>query len=236
MAEVDLGGLAQGDFIDGYDEAIAALDLSGKVTSKLAPSQVEHMKERIVEANLAFDTAGSAIRACAQALFDIKVDVKPGNWKALLESGALAMPARAAQDLVNAHVKWLSGSDIPDYCIGGFSSRTLNAIANCKEAEVRAKLEKQLIKGNLKTEAAVRAFIRGGGKPSASKKPAKPTSLEQWIGELTIDQQSKVYVLSNKAAKAAELELEKKALNKQIKELKAKNEQLERLLAIASPQ
>tara|TARA_R100001082_G_C4361154_1_gene159431 strand:+ start:250 stop:963 length:714 start_codon:yes stop_codon:yes gene_type:complete len=113
------------DTTDAFDAAIDSLVLPTAAINSLSPSQIENMKTNVVIANESMETAGNAIKACAAALYDIKVDVKNKNWVALTNSGALDMNGRAARDLVGAYESWLSTTDIPESALAKVTPRML---------------------------------------------------------------------------------------------------------------
>merc|ERR1712224_1005024 len=93
---------------------LASIPLNSEVTKGLVPAQVEHVKESVVEINDELNCVGQSLRAVAASLSDIKSNIKPGNWRAFLKSGAINCSERFAIDLVSAYSNWLGGSDIED--------------------------------------------------------------------------------------------------------------------------
>ena len=68
---------------------IANIPLNSEVTKGLVPAQVEYVKESVVEINEELSCVGQSLRAVAANLSDIKSNIKPGNWRAFLKSGAI---------------------------------------------------------------------------------------------------------------------------------------------------
>merc|ERR1712159_302097 len=93
---------------------LASIPLNSDVTKGLVPAQVEYVKESVVEINEELSCVGQSLRAIAANLSDIKSNIKAGNWRAFLRSGAINCSERFAVDLVSAYTNWLGGSDIDD--------------------------------------------------------------------------------------------------------------------------
>ena len=79
---------------------LANIPLNSEVTKGLVPAQVEYVKESVVEINEELSCVGQSLRAVAANLSDIKSNIKPGNWRAFLKSGAINCSERFAIDLV----------------------------------------------------------------------------------------------------------------------------------------
>jgi len=67
---------------------MASIPLNSEVTKGLVPAQVEYVKESVAEINEELRCVGQSLRAVAANLSDIKSNIKPGNWRAFLKSGA----------------------------------------------------------------------------------------------------------------------------------------------------
>ena len=116
-------------------DELEAVDLNDESTRGLADSQVRYVKSKVIDCNEALGTAGNAIYAAARALVDIKKDVKNKNWKALTDSGVLAMSGRNARDLATAYETWLSSTDIPQDALSQVSARTLAKIGSADSGQ-----------------------------------------------------------------------------------------------------
>ncbi|MFL0731660.1 MAG: hypothetical protein AB8B35_07560, partial [Prochlorococcus sp.] len=68
--------------------------LGEDVEKGLVPAQVSFIKESTLEINEELMTAGQCLRAVASHLHQIKQNVRPGNWKAFLRSGAIKCSPR----------------------------------------------------------------------------------------------------------------------------------------------
>ena len=110
----------------------------------LFANQRDDMKMNVALANQAWRTSGSAIRACAQCLNDIKENTPKGNWTALIKSGDLDFSASIATDLVSAH-KWLSSSTIPDRFLANISARTLGNVSRIKDPKLKLKISEKIV-------------------------------------------------------------------------------------------
>merc|ERR1711977_594435 len=152
---------------------LASIPLNSEVTKGLVPAQVEYVKESVVEINEELSCVGQSLRAVAANLSDIKSNIKPGNWRAFLKSGAINCSERFAIDLVSAYTNWLGGSDIDDNLLASLTPRSL-ALMGSKGVtdKERQKVFDAVESGERMTEATVRVLVKGGkkkGKLAASK-------------------------------------------------------------------
>ena len=109
--------------------SLASISLDNEVTKGLVPAQVEYVKESVVEINDELNCVGQSLRAVAANLSDIKSNIKPGNWRAFLKSGAINCSERFAVDLVSAYTNWLGGSDIDDNLLASLTPRSLAPVS-----------------------------------------------------------------------------------------------------------
>lgn len=144
---------------------LANISLNNEVTKGLVPAQVEYVKESVVEINEELSCVGQSLRAVAANLSDIKSNIKPGNWRAFLKSGAINCSERFAIDLVSAYTNWLGGSDIDDNLLASLTPRSL-ALMGSKGVtdKERQKVFKAVENGERMTEATVRVLVKGGKK------------------------------------------------------------------------
>ena len=169
--------------------------------------QIQLMKETVASVQTCFAVAGAAMRSAAQDLYHLRGALaKKKLWNQFIKSGALPISPKVAQDLANGWDKWLKDSDLSDGALINLSARTLNRIANA-DPEVQMKATKALKAGKKVTEKSV----------------------DEWIKNIAGEYQGKVVTIAKKASEVDKLKA-------RIKELEARNEQLERQLAIASPQ
>ncbi len=155
---------------------LANVSLNNEVTKGLVPAQVEYVKESVVEINEELSCVGQSLRAVAANLADIKSNIKPGNWRAFLKSGAINCSERFAVDLVSAYTNWLGGSDINDNLLASLTPRSL-ALMGSKGVtdKERQKVFKAVESGERMTEAAVRVLVKGNKKKSKSSAPKDET-------------------------------------------------------------
>ena len=153
---------------------LANISLDNEVTKGLVPAQVEYVKESVVEINEELSCVGQSLRAVAASLSDIKDNIKPGNWRAFLKSGAINCSERFAIDLVSAYTNWLGGSDIDDNLLASLTPRSL-ALMGSKGVtdKERQKVFKAVESGERMTEATVRVLVKGTKK---RKKAVNPKS------------------------------------------------------------
>merc|ERR1712025_877047 len=150
---------------------LASISLNGEVTKGLVPAQVEYVKESVAEINDELSCVGQSLRAVAANLSDIKSNIKPGNWRAFLKSGAINCSERFAVDLVSAYTNWLGGSDVDDNLLASLTPRSL-ALMGSKGVtdKERQKVFEAVENGERMTEAAVRILVKGNRKKSSTYK------------------------------------------------------------------
>jgi len=136
--------------------------LDGEVTKGLVPAQVDYVRESVVEINEELSCVGQSLRAVAANLSDIKNNIKPGNWRAFLKSGAINCSERFAIDLVSAYTNWLGVAKVEDNLLASLTPRSL-ALMGSKGVtdKERMKVFKAVESGERMTEAAVRTLVRG---------------------------------------------------------------------------
>jgi len=188
----------------------SSVALSGATTKGMDSWAIESMKETVLDINDALAVTGKALHQIAADLFEIKKNIKPGNWKAFLASGVLACTPRYATDLVNAHEKWLITADVDPALLAQMSPRTLVRLANASDA-IRKKVFALFKTTDPKfrvTEAAVNAVISGGSK----KKKAVTTK--------TVDE--RVTALQEEKRKLVQMNAELRKQNLELKKLLVK--------------
>jgi len=153
---------------------LSNITLNNEVTKGLVPAQVEYVKESVVEINEELGCVGQSLRAVAANLSDIKDNIKPGNWRAFLKSGAINCSERFAIDLVSAYTNWLGGADINDNLLASLTPRSL-ALMGSKGVtdKERQKVFQAVKSGERMTEATVRELVRGTKRKerTSSRKP-----------------------------------------------------------------
>ena len=151
---------------------LTSTSLNSEVTKGLVPAQVEYVKESVVEINAELSCVGQSLRAVAANLADIKNNIKPGNWRAFLKSGAINCSERFAVDLVSAYTNWLGGSDINDNLLASLTPRSL-ALMGSKGVtdKERQKVFAAVESGERMTEAAVRVIVKGTKRNRSNLRP-----------------------------------------------------------------
>ena len=155
---------------------LANISLNSDVTKGLVPAQVEYVKESVVEINGELSCVGQSLRAVAANLADIKNNIKPGNWRAFLRSGAINCSERFAVDLVSAYTNWLGGSDIEDKLLASLTPRSLALMGSKGETDKeRQKVFEAVESGERVTEATVRVLVRGGKRKTKRSRTTSET-------------------------------------------------------------
>tara|TARA_Y100001968_G_C19269051_1_gene673249 strand:+ start:322 stop:942 length:621 start_codon:yes stop_codon:yes gene_type:complete len=162
------------------------IPLKSEVTRGLVPAQIEYVKESVLEINEELSCVGQSLRAVAANLSDIKSNIKPGNWRAFLKSGAINCSERFAVDLVSAYNNWLKASDIEDNLLASLTPRSLALMGSRGVTDKeRQRVFEALENGERMTEATVRVLVKGGKKkatsPSKRNESEKVKSLKQKI-------------------------------------------------------
>ena len=161
---------------------LEAIQLPPACTKGLGSLVVSAMRESVLEINEELATAGQCLRAVAENLYEVKQNVKAGNWKAFLESGSIHCTPKYASDLVSAHEKWLSSSDVDDALIAHLSPRSLAAMANATEDQRERVYKLRESKGKERlSEAEVRKALKGNKVKSTSK---IPKTVDQRVNDL----------------------------------------------------
>ena len=208
--------------VDERSIAIKSIKLSEDAVKGLAPVQVEFMKEVVVDVNSSLDVAGKAIRSASANLYELKANLKHGNWTALLKSGVLNVSEKAASDLVSAYGKWLANDDsVSDFVLATMTPRSLAAMANATPAARNDVLSK-IVAGTKISEAEVRRLI-SGTKPT--KKGDGVNKMLEVAGATVIESvKGKAKSIKEIVAleeKCEKLEAENTLLKARIKELEA---------------
>ena len=151
---------------------LANIPLGSEVTKGLVPAQVEYVKGSVLEINEELSCVGQSLKAVAANLSDIKSNIKPGNWRAFLKSGAIHCSERFAIDLVSAYTNWLGGCDIDDNLLASLTPRSL-ALMGSKGVtdKERQKVFQAVESGERMTEATVRVLVKGAKRKASSSPP-----------------------------------------------------------------
>jgi hypothetical protein len=226
------------ELLDNLEESMEYKEvvLNESVIKGMFPNQRDDIKRNVALVNQAWRTSGTALRACAFTLNEIKENTPKGNWNALLESGDLDFSKAVAQDLVAAH-SWLASSSIPDRFLANISARTLGTVARIKDPAIKLKVTEKIVEtegkgfpeSDLKKMLKIRPKIKKGTASKAAKKGlAEDASKEDTIVYYTkiVDDMQASLDKSAAQLKKAVLANQDKAgeiakLKEQIKDLKA---------------
>lgn len=169
-------------FADSYSSK-AGVTIS--LPEEARPSQPALQKLMVDCALLVNDRVGAigdSVREMAEALYNCKKNVVPGQWRAFINSKAMKISAKDAQDLANSWAKLLRTEDrVTDEMAGSMSLRALNAFANA-DAEAKDTIINKLRSGIKPTEKLIRDISKGA-EPKA-KTEATPDKLKQEMTRL----------------------------------------------------
>jgi hypothetical protein len=159
--------------LDNLDTATEDADivLNENVIKGLFPQQRDDIKRNVALANEAWKTSGTALRACAYTLNEIKENTPRGNWKALLESGDLDFSKSVAMDLVAAHSGMLANSSIPDRFLANISARTLGTVSRIGDEALKQKVIERIVEceGKGFAESELKKMMRSKVKINRTK-------------------------------------------------------------------
>ena len=187
---------------------VPGISLNEDTTRGLVPAQVEYVKESVFAINEELSCVGQSLKAVAANLADVKDNIKPGNWRAFLKSGAINCSERFAIDLVSAYKNWLGGTDVEDNLLASLTPRSL-ALMGSKGVtdKERQRVFEAVGNGERVTESVVRVLVKGAKK----KKISSPKKAES----------EKIRLLQNKLESYKEV----------IRNLEDENKKLSKMLA-----
>ena len=196
-----------------------AIRLPEEAVKGLVPIQIAQMKETAVDVNASMGVAGRAIKASAEMLYELKKNLKHGNWTAFVKSGVLSISEKAASDLVSAFANWLATDDVKDELLVSMTPRTLAALGNTTP-EMRNLVLSKIMGGAKPTEQEVRRIIKGV-KPA--KKGDEISKTLEAAGALVIEntrlKKTSIENLTALSEENEKLKEENKLLKARIKEL-----------------
>lgn len=201
---------------------LSAVKLPEEAVKGLMPIQITAMKETVVDVNTNLGVAGKAIAASAKMLYELKANLKHGNWTAFIRSNALSISERSCIDLVSTYENWLSKEDVKEEILATMTPRTLSVLASATPDKRNAVLAKIIGAETKPTEQAVRQLIKGitpkkkvegvkeklieaGGKLVMENEAIKKTSIEQLV---SLSEENEALKEENKKLKERVKELE----------------------------
>jgi hypothetical protein len=194
--------------------ALSAIKLPEDAVKGLMPIQIQAMKETAVDVNSNMGTAGRAIAASAKMLYELKANLKHGNWGAFIKSNALSISERTAIDLVSTYENWLSKETVREDLLATMTPRTLSVLASASPDKRNAVLAKIIGAETKPSERTVRQLIKG----------ITPKKKGEGIKEKLIEAGGKL-VIENTAIKKASVE-QLVALSEENEKLKEENAKL----------
>ena len=206
---------------------LSAVKLPEEAVKGLMPIQVSVMKQCVVDVNGNMTVAGKAIAESARMLFELKTNLRYGNWTAFIKSNALSISERSCIDLVSTYENWLSKEEVKEELLATMTPRTLSVLASATPDKRNAVLAKIIGSETKPTEQVVRQLIKGiapkkkdnfkerlieaGGKMIMENQSIKKTSVEQLVA---LSEECETLKVENNKLKE-----ESKLLKARIKEL-----------------
>lgn len=200
---------------------LSAVKLPEDAVKGLMPIQISAMKQCVVDVNGNMNVAGKAIAESARMLFELKANLRYGNWTAFIKSNALAISERSCVDLVSTYENWLSKEEVKEELLATMTPRTLSVLASATPDKRNAVLAKIIGSETKPTEQVVRQLIKGiapkkkdstkerlieaGGKLIMENQSIKKTSVEQLVA---LSEECETLKAENKLLKARVKELE----------------------------
>lgn len=174
-------------FTEFYNNKLG-LNTSVSLPEAARPSQpalARMMVDCAILVNDRIGAVGDAIRESAEKLYELKKNVKHGEWTAFINSDAMIISARDAGDLANCWAKLLRNEErVTDEMAGSMSLRALAAFANADE-EAKDIIIGKLMSGMKPTEKAIRDIAKGGEtKRKSSGKSKEVDELKKQMNEL----------------------------------------------------
>jgi hypothetical protein len=215
---------------DEQMRAAALVVLPTDAIGSLSGSELDVLKMRVALCREATGTAGKALAAAAEHIYEIKkLAKKKSQWMAICKDGLLGMSMNNAERLALAYEKGIFQA-VPESCISNVSVTTLYLIAKAEEGPRKMKALNELAQaaGVGYTEKAARKTLADPSKrkPRKASQPFKDF-LSELEKELPAGAKNRVQTIVSKAEKVAALEAE-------IKTLKAENQKLKKQLAAAA--
>lgn len=193
---------------------LASVSLGNEVTKGLVPAQVEYVKESVIEINSELNCVGQSLRAVAASLTDIKSNIKPGNWRAFLRSGAINCSERFAIDLVSAYTNWLGGSDIEDNLLASLTPRSLALMGGKGVTDKeRQRVIEAVESGERMTEAAVRILVKGAKKKARGSSGKSETDKIKSLKDKIESYKRLINTLQDENQKLSKMLLNRERLN-----------------------
>ena len=206
---------------------LSAVKLPEDAVKGLMPIQISAMKQCVVDVNGNMNVAGKAIAESARMLFELKANLRYGNWTAFIKSNALSISERSCIDLVSTYENWLSKEEVKEELLATMTPRTLSVLASATPDKRNAVLAKIIGSETKPTEQVVRQLIKGiapkkkdnfkerlieaGGKMIMENQSIKKTSVEQLVA---LSEECETLKVENNKLKE-----ESKLLKARIKEL-----------------
>jgi hypothetical protein len=215
---------------DDQMKAAALVVLPTDAITNLSSGEIDVLKMRVALCREAAGTAGKALAAAAEHIYEIKkLAKKKSQWMSICKDGLLGMSMNNAERLALAHEKGIFAA-VPESCISNVSITTLYLIAKEKNEARKMKALNELAQaaGIGYTEKAARKTLAD---PTKTKKREAPQSFKEFLSELEKElpagAKMRVQTIASKAEKVTALEAE-------IKALKEENEKLKKQLAAAA--
>ena len=176
----------------------------------LSAPQISVMKETVAAVQTSFAVAGAALRSAAAELYHLKGVIAKRQWTKFLDSNALPVSKKQAQDLVNSY-EYIRDMGLTDGDLVYISSRALNRLANANpDAQV---------------EGAKR--LKAGKKVSESDAVALTTAINE--SEMSKANKDKLKIGVNAAAKLKTKDDEISKLKSEITKLKKELSELKKI-------
>ena len=209
---------------DEQMKAASLVVLPSDAIGNLSSGEIDVLKMRVALCREAAGTAGRALAAAAEHIYEIKkIAKKKSQWTSICKDGLLGMSMNNAERLALAYEKGIFAA-VPESCISNVSITTLYLIAKEKNEARKMKALNELAQasGVGYTERAARKTLAD---PSKRTTRTAPQSFKDFMAELDKELPAgaklRIQTIASKAEKVTELEAEIKALKAENAKLKA---------------
>ena len=207
---------------DEQMKAAALVVLPTDAIASLSSGEIDVLKMRVALCREAAGTAGRALAAAAEHIYEIKkLAKKKSQWMAICKDGLLGMSMNNAERLALAYEKGIFQA-VPESCISNVSITTLYLIAKEKNEARKMKALSELARRWcwLHGEGSARKTLSGKTTAARLRLSHSRTSRQSWIRRLPAGAKMRVQTIASKAEKVAELEAQIKALKAENADLK----------------
>ena len=219
---------------DEQMRAAALVVLPTDAINNLSAGEIDVLKMRVALCREAAGTAGKALAAAAEHIYEIKKLAKrKSQWMSICKDGLLGMSMNNAERLALAHEKGIFAA-VPESCISNVSITTLYLIAKEKNEARKMKALNELAQaaGVGYTEKAARKTLADPAKRTARKPPSGYTDVMTKLKDIVPAEYMSRIETTYRTSETKSKQV--KELEAKVKALKEENAKLKKELAAAT--